>query len=501
MICVSIGRSRHKHVLAEHKHLAEEGAKLVELRLDYISTRVNVQRLLNERPTPVIITYRREVDGGKFSGTEEQRLTMLREAIVLGVEYVDIEEDLADKVPRYGKTKRIISYHNFRHTPDDLEELHARMAEKDADIVKIATMAQHPRDNVRMLELVKNSKVPTVGMCMGDIGTPSRILGAKFGAPFTYATFHHERALAPGQLSFQQMKDIYRYEEINPDTDVYGVVADPVGHSLSPQIHNAALAADKKNAIYVPLRVPADSLEEFIETIPRLGLKGLSVTIPHKESIAKYLTKVDPAAKGIKAVNTVVFRGNDVVGYNTDCKAAMDSLELALGADHPSTPSEGEKSPLEGQRVLVLGAGGVARAILYGLQRRGAKVTVTNRTRERAEQLAKEFGAKAIDWKARHTNPGDIVINCTPLGMHPNVDDTPFSKAYLKPSMIVFDTVYNPESTLLIKEARDHGCTVVTGVDMFVGQAELQYYLFTGNKPPKGIMRETLKRATGPVKF
>lgn len=156
---------------------------------------------------------------------------------------------------------------------------------------------------------------------------------------------------------------------------------------------------------------------------------------------------------------------------------------------------------MDGRRVLVLGAGGVARAILYGLQRRGAKVTIANRTRDRAEQLAKEFGAKALDWKARHTNPGDIVINCTPLGMHPNVDDTPFSKAYLKPSMIVFDTVYNPESTLLIKEARDHGCTVITGVDMFVGQAELQYYLFTGSKPPKSIMRETLKRATGPVKF
>lgn len=501
MICVSIGRSRHKHVLAEHRHLAEEGAQLVELRLDYISSRVNMQRLLADRPTPVIITYRREQDGGKFTGTEEQRLMMLREAIVLGADYVDLEEDIADKVPRYGKTKRIISYHNFRHTPDDLEGLHKRMADMDADVVKIATMAQNPLDNVRMFDLLKSTDIPTVGLCMGDIGTASRILGSKFGAPFTYATFHHERALAPGQLSFQQMHDVYRYDSINADTKIYGVIADPVAHSLSPLIHNAAYGAEGRNAVYVPLRVPMDSLEDFMRALPDLCLEGLSVTLPHKESIAGHLTKIDPAAKGIKAVNTVAFRNDDIVGFNTDYKAAMDSLEMALGAEKPSSPSEGEESPLAGRRVTVLGAGGVSRAILYGLRKRGARTTVTNRTRERADQLAKEFGCKAVDWQARYTNPGEIIINCTPLGMHPNVDDTPFSKSYLKPNMVVFDTVYNPETTLLIKEAREHGCKIVTGVDMFVGQAELQYYLFTGVKPPEGVMREALKRATGPVKF
>ncbi len=314
MICVAIGRSRHKHMLAEHKHLAEQGAKLVELRLDYISTRVNLHRLLSDRPTPVICTYRREQDGGKFAGTDEQRMMMIREAIALGVDYIDLEEDIAHKVPRYGKTKRIISYHNFRNTPDDLEELHARMASMDADVIKLATMAQRPHDNVRMLDLIKSSKVPTAGMCMGDIGTPSRILGAKYGAPFTYATFHHERALAPGQLSFQQMNEVYGYERITADTDVYGVVADPVAHSLSPQIHNAAFQEAGINAVYLPFRVPADALGEFIADAPKLGLKGLSVTIPHKEAIAAHLTKVDPAAKGIAAVNTVVLRDGEVIG-------------------------------------------------------------------------------------------------------------------------------------------------------------------------------------------
>ena len=495
MICVSIGRSRHKHILAEHRHLAEEGAKLVELRLDYMSSRVNLHRLLDDRPTPVIITYRREEDGGKFTGSEEQRMTMLREAIAQGADYVDIEEDVADQIPRYGSTKRIVSYHNFRHTPEDLESLHAKMAALDADVVKIATMAQKPSDNVRMLELVRSSDVPTVGMCMGDIGAPSRILGAKFGTPFTYATFHHERTLAPGQLSYQQMTEIYGYERINAETEVYGVVADPVAHSLSPQIHNAAFRSHGRDAVYIPFRVPPDALEEFFKTAPALGVKGLSVTIPHKETITAHLTKVSPAAKGIAAVNTVLFRDGEVIGANTDGQAAIDSLEHAFGV------IGADPSPLAGKKVLVLGAGGVARAVVHGLQKKGADAIIASRTKKRADALAKEHGAKAIEWAARHNAPIDVLINGTPIGMHPNVDDTPFNKSYLKPGYVVYDTVYNPESTLLIKDARDNGCRVVTGVEMFVRQAALQYLLFTGQEAPTDLMRETLKRATGPVKY
>lgn len=496
MICVSIGRSRHKHMLAEYAHLVEQGAKLVELRLDYISSRVNIQRLLKDRPCPAVITVRREQDGGKYTGSEEARLILLREAIANGVEYVDLEDDVAAKIPRYGKTKRIISYHSFRNTPDNLRELHAKMKALDADIVKIATMANQPHDNLRVLEMMRESDTSTIGMCMGDIGTPSRILGPKFGAPFTYATFHHERALAPGQLSYEQMVNIYRHDDIKAKTAVYGVVADPVGHSLSPQIHNPAFGAKGIDAVYVPFRVPFDTLGQFVEDVPRLGIRGLSVTIPHKEAIAKFLTKVDPAVKGIGAVNTVLFKDDQVLGYNTDYKAAMDCLENAMGgAAPPGTPS-----PLENKRVLVLGAGGVARAVMYGLQRRGAKTTIASRTRSRAQFLAESFDGRCVEWSARHIET-EIIINCTPIGMHPNVDESPLNKSMLKPSMIVFDTVYNPESTLLLKEARSHGCRIVTGVEMFIRQAALQFLLFTGMEAPEELMRETLKRAIGPVKY
>jgi 3-dehydroquinate dehydratase / shikimate dehydrogenase len=497
MICVSIGRSRHKHMLAEYAHLVQQGAQMVELRLDYISSRVNIHRLLKDRPCPAVITVRREQDGGKYTGTEEARLILLREAIANGVEYIDLEDDIASKIPRFGKTKRIISYHSFRNTPENLRELHTRLKALDADIVKIATMANQPHDNLKVLEMMQQSDCPTIGMCMGDIGTPSRILGPKFGAPFTYATFHHERALAPGQLSFEQMVKIYRHNNIGPETAVFGVVADPVGHSLSPQIHNAAFAEAKINAVYIPFRVPFDVLGQFVEDVPRLGIRGLSVTIPHKEAIAKFLTKVDPAVKGIGAVNTVLFKDGEVLGYNTDYKAAMDCLESLLGG----SVALGAPSPLKDKRVLVLGAGGVARAVMYGLQRRGAKTTIASRTRSRAQFLADQFGGRCVEWQARHVSDTEIVVNCTPVGMHPNVDETPFNKSHLKPAMIVFDTVYNPESTLLLKEARSHGCRIVTGVEMFIRQAALQFLLFTGQEAPEELMRETLKRAIGPVRY
>ena len=495
MICVSIGRGRHRHMLAEYRHLVEQGAGLVELRVDYLQSRINVKRLLQERLCPVIVSCRRESDGGKYIGPEEQRLMVLRSAIAEGADYVDLEDDIAAHIPRFGKTKRIVSLHNFRKTPEDLALVHARLAALDPDVIKIATMANHPHDNVRMLQMIHDAQIPTLGMCMGEMGTPTRILAGRFGAPFIYSTFHHERAMAPGQLSYDQMVNLYNYEAIGAETVVFGVIADPIGHSLSPQIHNAALREAGRNAVYVPFRVPREDLDQFMDDAPALGIRGLSVTIPHKEVIAKRLTKVDPAVKGIEAVNTVVFKGSEVIGYNTDYKAALDALENALGE------VGAQSSPLAGRVTLLLGAGGVARAVAYGLSRRGAKVIVTSRTRARAESLAFRHGNEVVDWEARHKVNPDILINCTPVGMHPNVDESPFLKRHLKPSTLVFDTVYNPESTMLIKDARSQGCHVVTGVEMFVRQAWLQFKLFTDHEARPGLMREVLKRETGAIKY
>ncbi|MEQ8787159.1 MAG: shikimate dehydrogenase [Pirellulaceae bacterium] len=491
MICVSIGRGRHKQMKAEHGHLVEQGARLVELRLDYIRRDVNLKRLIDDRPCPVIITCRRERDGGKWAGTEQARMMLLRAAIAEGVEYVDLEEDVAGDIPRYGKTKRIVSLHDFRETPDDLETIWERMAGLDADIVKISTMAHSPHDNLRMLRMVKKAILPTVGICMGEIGTPSRILAGKFGAPFTYATFHHERTLAPGQLSFRQMTDVFQYDKIDENTDVYGVAADPIGHSLSPIIHNAAFRRLKLNKVYVPFRVPREDIDDFLFDCREMGVKGLSITIPHKESVLRHLAKADSSVRGIGAANTIIFDDDQALGYNTDFKAAMDSLDASLKGD----PTE---KPFAGKAALVLGAGGVSRAIAFGLVQREAQVHIASRTHMRSQELAERLGCRAIEWDERYDLKPDIIVNGTPIGMHPNVDESPYDRKHLKPAMTVFDTVYNPEQTLLLKEARQVGCTVITGVEMFVRQAALQFRLFTGQTPPVKEMREDLKRAIGP---
>jgi 3-dehydroquinate dehydratase/shikimate dehydrogenase len=228
MICVTIARNRHA--------LAEKGAALVEFRLDWLSKAPSLRRLLTGRPTPVIITCRREKDGGKFQGSEEQRLAILRQAVVDGADFVDLEEDAAGSIPRYGKTRRIVSYHNFDETPHDLEAIRARLAARDADIVKLATHANAPADNVRMLKVVAGSKLPTVGFCMGDVGQPSRMLACRYGAPFTFASVQRGGAVAPGMLSFDELREVYRLDELNRETQVYGVIGDPVAHSQGARL-------------------------------------------------------------------------------------------------------------------------------------------------------------------------------------------------------------------------------------------------------------------------
>jgi len=494
MICVSIGRGRHRHVIAEHKHLAESGIRLVELRLDYIQGNVQVKRLLQDRPCPVIVTCRRAADGGRWERSEEERLLVLRSAIVEGAEYVDLEDDVAAKVPRYGATKRIVSHHDFHKTPPDLAALHKRLAAMGADIVKIATMANHPIDNLRMLDLVRSSRLPTVGICMGDIGMPTRVLAGRAGSPFTFATFHDDRVLAPGQIGWRQMQDVYRYDSITPATRIYGVVADPVAHSLSPIVHNAALAAAGIDAVYLPFRVPAEQIGEFLSSAGRWPLAGLSVTIPHKEAVIPLATGLDELVTAIGAANTLSFAPSVVAAFNTDATAAVESLEAALA--EPDAAADG----LGVKKTLVLGAGGAARAVAFALRRRGVDVTVASRTLERSKKIAADVGCKAVDWNARYRLPYDCLVNATPVGMHPNVDETPFDKEHLRPYMVVFDTVYNPENTLLVKEARGIGCRIVTGVDMFVRQAAIQFRIWHDREPPLQVMREALKRATASAK-
>jgi 3-dehydroquinate dehydratase/shikimate dehydrogenase len=481
-------------VLAECEHLVEQGARLIELRLDYIRRQVDLKRLLANRKCPMIVTCRRAAEQGNWEGSEESRLMLLRAAIAEGVDYVDLEEDIAGSIPRYGKTKRIVSMHDFRCTPENLEEIHARLAGLDADIVKMATMANEPHDNVRMLQFVRQSKVPTVGICMGEIGTPSRILAGKFGAPFSYATFHHERALAPGQLSFDQMRQVYGYDQIDRDTRVYAVIGDPVANDLTHVILNAGFQALKINGVSIPLRLPREQLLDFLADCEDLDVRGLSVGSPHKEEVVRHLSHVDKVSDSIRAADTVLYHDDGAsYGYNCDSRAAVVGLMKASGVKSDTA--------LEGKRALVMGAGSVATAVVHGLAQAKVQVIVTSRTIARARDLADMADGRAVEWDSRYAVQADMVVNCTPVGMHPNVDETPYEVAHLKRNWLVCDMVYNPERTMFVKDARGQGCRVVTGVDTFVRHAAMQFKLFTDQSPPLEVMRSALRRVIGAAKL
>jgi 3-dehydroquinate dehydratase/shikimate dehydrogenase len=496
MICVVIGRGRHRMMMAEHQHVAAMGAQLVELRLDYIRRPLDIKRLLTDRPGPVIVTCRRPQDGGRWMKSESDRIMALRTAIAEGADYVDLELDIAHAISRYRNTQRIISYHNLEETPGNLEEIHHRMSQLDPDIIKIVTMANNPLDNAKALRLVRNSPIPTVAFCMGEMGMPSRILGGRCGAPFTYAAYGDDSKIAPGMLTLKQLNEDFRYDSIKQDTGILGVIGDPVAHSFSPRVHNACLREKGLNMLYLPFRVPAEYLEAFIQTCPELGIRGLSVTIPHKEKVIKYLNVLDDQVAGIRAANTIVFRDVKLFGFNTDCSAALESLQQSL-----KDRGVEEENVLEDKRVLILGAGGVARAIAFGLLRSGADVTLTSRDYRRSDTLAAELKCKSIDWTGRANHPYQILINCTPVGMHPKLDATPYEGDWFNRKAIIFDTVYNPEQTLFIKQARQAGCATITGVDMFVRQAARQFKLFTGQEPNLETMRSEVRRAISAARY
>ena len=330
LICAAIGRTRHKMMQIEIQEAAKRGARLIELRLDFLAKAPDFKRLLAGKPCPLIATVRRAQDGGRWGGTEEERLMLLRQAIVAGFDYVDLETDVADGIRRFGAVKRIISYHNLRNTPADLDELYEKMCGQDPDIVKIAVTAQQPEDNLRVLDLVRKQTKPTIAHCMGDLGTCSRVLGARFGAPFTYAAFNKERSLAPGIFSYEDLKRVYQYEDITSDADIFGVIGDPVAHSLSPLIHNRSFRDEKVNAVYVPFRVPRGELVGFE---CKEGRVGAQVIRHGAEPLAKGSVDVqDRAASKAHLAQHVPQTGRDARVRRQDIRLTLVAIVLVAAA-------------------------------------------------------------------------------------------------------------------------------------------------------------------------
>jgi 3-dehydroquinate dehydratase/shikimate dehydrogenase len=500
--------------LREMDEASTSGVDVLELRLDRIQgfdTERDLDKIMRHAALPYIVTFRPkwEDPNSTFEGDEAMRLATLKYAAMLGAPFVDVElKSAATFFASAGEvpltTKIILSSHNFTSTPtpEALKTLAKSMYDAGADIVKIACMANNIVDSASVLSLLKDPIAPTIALAMGEKGQITRLLANKYKGFLTFAAMSPERASAPGQPPVQLLRTLFNFQSQGRDTKLFGIIGSPVSHSRSPLIHNTAFQSLNFDGCYVPLLV--DDLSTFLEAFgdPEYGFQGFSVTIPHKEAALRLSDDVDPVAKQIGAVNTLIRQADGKFkGYNTDWSAAISAIERRLAS---STGSGSTESPLSGRTFLVLGAGGAGRALAFGAASKGAKVLITNRSRDRAEALVAAMSsypsahsAQVVDWEAvqRGEVKADVVANSTSLGMSPKYEETPIPKASIRNFGLVFDSVYTPVETRLLKDAEESGCLVVDGLQMFVGQAAQQFKLFTNKEAPIELMTATLQNA------
>ncbi len=481
-ICIALGLPDVPRLLEQARREAEAGENFLEFRLDYLADPMQgaqaIAQFLAGYPTcTVLATCRRHQNHGKYNGSMEDQFRVLDLAIQYGARAVDVEIETAEVASdRCAELRRraylIVSWHHFETTPP-LDPVLKRMCKVPADVYKLVGTSRKPTDTGRILAASRLSpKIPLVTLSMGEIGFPSRVLSTALGAVFTYAAPAHVQGTASGQINARQLRSLYRIDKFTKAAKIFGVVADPVRHSVSPQVHNRAFQSKRLDAVYVPLLVSPNQLRDFFQFAEALPLSGFSVTIPHKRRIMRYLDYVDPLAKRIGAVNTVVRKAGKWRGSNTDAEAVSGPLSKLIA--------------LPKAAVLIVGNGGAARGAACALTDAGAKVSITGRNPDRVRALARACNADSLSHEQALIRHFDVVINATPVGQWPNVTECPFEGPI--PGEIVFDMVYNPLETLLIKRAREQGKKVIPGIKMFIEQAVRQFEVWTGETAPRAAM-------------
>jgi 3-dehydroquinate dehydratase/shikimate dehydrogenase len=447
-------------------------AELVELRLDTVSDPSAAAALAGRR-IPVIVTCRSKEQGGHFRGSEEERRAILSEALALGAEFVDLEwqGSCADLIERTGGRRIVLSHHDFTGVPADLERIAAAMLATGAEVVKLAVMAARLGDNVRLRAVGQQTRAPMSLIAMGEAGIPSRVLANWMGSCWTYAG----DGVAPGQISLARMRDEFRFRRIGARTEIYGLLGRPVSHSVSPAMHNAAFHAIHRDAVYVPLA--AADFDDFLMFADAVGLRGASVTAPFKVDAFERADECDPVSRRIQAVNTLRRDGAKWLGCNTDVSGFLAPLEL-------SSPVR-----LRGARATVLGAGGAARSVSVALASAGIRATICARRLDQAQAVASLTGAATAPWPP-DPQSWDVLVNATPVGTAPASDVSPLPADYtFLADKLVYDLVYNPPSTRLLRDAANAGCRTVGGLDMLVAQAQAQFEWWTGQRPANPVMR------------
>jgi len=481
-VCLALSGDTVEDMLDTAESMARDNP-FIEFRLDYLKQPLaalpKIHRFLETHQYVTAIgTCRRADNGGKFKGSLASELHVLTRARAAGCQLVDLELQSALKakpaaIARLrGRAGLILSFHDFRATRN-LDETLEKMLKVPADFYKIVTTATTLSDNVAMMKFLQtqSDKHALIALCMGEQGIISRVLSVRAGSVFTFGAVSADLKTAPGQVSAGDLHSIYRIEQVDAATRVYGVAGDPIEHSLSPVIMNTALRRENVNGVYLPLH--AKTLKDLIRCVRDIPLHGLSVTMPYKQAIIPHLDNTDAHTTKIGACNTVV-RGQDgkLYGFNTDAAGVVRPLEQRLA--------------IEGAKVLVLGAGGAARAAVFGLKERGAEVWILNRTSLKAQKLARQAKARTIKRADLRKIAFDVIINATPVGMG-NTRDCPLKDEEIQ-ARVVFDMVYNPVETHLLQAARAKGIAVIPGVEMFVQQAARQFEIWTGKPAPAGDM-------------
>jgi len=517
-LAVSIGAKSIDEAAEQIKAAKKAGAEMLELRTDYLAD-LDVARMLTvlaaagKTALPVIVTCRDKAQGGAADLPLELRTRILVEAVGAGADFIDCEFDNFVLTDTHAKITAalsardgaglILSAHQFDSPFSNPAGVYEEIVRtEDKAIPKLACTAGHINDCFDTLDILLHKDRDAIVLCMGQAGLITRLLAKKLGGFATFACSDAAHATAPGQLTVRRFKELYRWDQIDAETEVFGVIGSPVAHSLSPAVFNACFDAQDINAMYLPLLVEGGKEELYVfvnNAVGRggrsgagggLGFGGFSVTLPHKSHARDYVNHVgefvEPLAEAIGAANTLkVGFGGIVSGYNTDYAGAMDALTSVLQIG---------RHDLHSMKVAVIGAGGVARAVVAGLADVGAHITIYNRTVAKAQALADEFNCCCAPLDRLKRMDAQVVINCTSIGMFPNVEASPVGAECIKANMAVFDTVYNPLQTKLLKDAQATGAKTINGAEMFVRQAMAQYRIFIGRDADPDVMRKTVHK-------
>ncbi|MGH9932928.1 MAG: shikimate dehydrogenase [Pyrinomonadaceae bacterium] len=485
---------------------AAEVCDLIEVRLDGLDPRELqtgaglITKILREAGCESILTFRPSQEGGQRALDDATRQAFWSAAI-FSASVFDVEVDLAEKFhanatspsPPIDWSRTICSHHDFVGVPARLDQIYDRMGRTPARVLKIAVQAHDAIDCLTVFQLLERAREDgreMIAIAMGPAGVATRILGPSRGAFLTYASLDGETATAPGQISVSELREVYRLEKIDRRTQIFGLIGLPVSHSVSPLMHNAAFAATGTNAVYIPFE--ARDIKAFVKRMihPRTreldwNVSGFSVTAPHKFAVMDHLDWIEPAAREIGAVNTIVIEGDALYGYNTDAPGFIKPLVQTFG-------------DLREARCAVIGAGGAASAALWSFKQAGAKATVFARDVAKASALGERFGFDGMQLEGAHFEGFDVVVNATPLGTVGQFEnEVPAAVSQLRGAHLVYDLVYNQTETKFLRGAHEAGCKALGGLSMLVAQAAEQFKLWTGSPPPEGVMLEAAERGLG----